>query len=72
MWSFTAGFSPALIIFFIFKLITDSEGTSLPVLTNPAVMMPAVMCKSGVVLFGSCGVSCLVAEYSNVCPVETF
>ena len=30
-------------------LITGSEGTSLPVLTNPAVMMPVVMCKSGVV-----------------------
>ena len=49
MWFFTVGFSPAPIIFFIFKLITGSEGTSLPVLTNPAVMMPVVMCKSGVV-----------------------
>ena len=44
MWSFTAGFSLAPIIFFIFKLITGSEGTSLSVLTNLAVM-----CKSGVV-----------------------
>ena len=34
MWSFTVDFSPAPIIFFIFKLITGSEGTSLPVLTN--------------------------------------
>ena len=49
MWSFTEDFSLARIIFFIFKLITDSEGTSLPVLTNPAVMMLAVMCKSDVV-----------------------
>jgi len=51
MWSFTAGFSPAPIIFFIFKLITGSEGASLPVLTNPTVMMPAVTCKSGVVVY---------------------
>ena len=49
--SFTAGFSPAPIIFFIFKLITGSEGASLPVLTNPTVMMPAVTCKSGVVVY---------------------
>ena len=49
MWSFTAGFSPAPIIFFIFKLITGSEGTSLLVVTNPTVMRPAVMSKSGVV-----------------------
>ena len=35
--------------FLIFKLITSSEDTSLSVLTNPAVMRPAVMCKSGVV-----------------------
>ena len=33
MWSFTAGFSPAPIIFFIFKLITGSDGTSPPVVT---------------------------------------
>ena len=45
MWSFTASFSPTLIIFFIFKLITGSEGTSLPVVTNPAVMRPTVMSK---------------------------
>ena len=50
MWSFTAGFSPAPIIFLIFKLITDSEGTSLPVLINPTVMRPIVMCKSDVVI----------------------
>ena len=46
MWSFTA--SPNY--FFIFKLITDSEGTSLPVVTNPTVMRPAVKSKSGIVL----------------------
>ena len=48
MWCFTVGF-PSPNHFLIFKLITSSEGTSLPVLTNPAVMRSAVMCKSGVV-----------------------
>jgi hypothetical protein len=43
--------SPAPIIFFIFKLITGSEGISLSVLTNPTVMMPVVMCKSGVATY---------------------
>ena len=49
MWSFPTGFSLVPIIFFIFKLITYSEGTSQPVLTNPIVM-----CKSGVVLVCCC------------------
>ena len=49
IWSFTTGFNLAPIIFFFFKLITGSEDTSLSVLTKPAVMMPTVMSKSGVV-----------------------
>ena len=48
MWSFTVGFSIAPIIF-IFKLIIDNEGTSLPVLINPIVIRSVVMCKFDVV-----------------------
>jgi len=51
-WSFTAGFSLAPIIFSFFKLITGSEGTTLLVLINPAVMRLAVMSKSDVVEIG--------------------
>jgi hypothetical protein len=46
MWSFTTGFSPSPNHFLIFRLRTSSEGKSLPVLTNPAVMRPAVMSNS--------------------------
>ena len=41
--------------------MTGGEGTSLPILTNPVVMMPAVTCKSGVVE-GCRGVSCRHAD----------
>ena len=42
-------FYPSPNHFLIFKLRTGSESTSLPVLTNPAEMRPAVMSKSVVV-----------------------
>jgi len=42
-------FEPSPNHFLIFKLITGIEGTSLSVVTNPAVMRSAVMSKSGVV-----------------------
>ena len=45
-------FNPSPNHFLIFKLRTGSEGISLPVLTNPTVMRPAVISESVVVNVG--------------------